>query len=51
MTQEGVRKVDAFTARFKVAEVSWSDAPLDPFMNVNAPEDLERAEALAAAAS
>ncbi|SMF23789.1 molybdenum cofactor guanylyltransferase [Tistlia consotensis] len=48
MTQEEVRKVDVFTARYKLARVDWPLAPLDPFMNVNTPEDLARAEALAA---
>lgn len=47
MTQEAVRKVDVFTARYKLAQIDWPIEPLDPFMNVNTPEDLEKAEALA----
>lgn len=48
MTQEAVRKVDAFTARYKLVQVDWPAEPLDPFMNVNTPDDLARAERLAA---
>ena len=47
MVEEGLRKVDVFTARYGLARVDWPVEPLDPFMNVNTPEDLERAEALA----
>ncbi len=47
MTQEEVRKVDVFTARYKVARVDWPVEPCDPFMNVNTPEDLAAAEAMA----
>jgi molybdopterin-guanine dinucleotide biosynthesis protein A len=47
MTQEAVRKVDVFTARYKLAQVDWPAEPLDPFMNVNTPEDLARAERVA----
>ena len=49
LTQEGVRKVEAFAARFSVAAAEWPSEPIDPFFNVNSPEDLARAEALAAA--
>lgn len=48
MTQEGVRKVDVFTARYKLAHADWPSEPVDPFMNVNTPEDLEQAERLVA---
>ena len=46
LTNEGLRKVEAFIARFPVAIVEWDGEPLDPFFNVNAPEDLARAEAM-----
>lgn len=48
---EDIRKVDAWTARHKVADVAFESEPIDPFFNVNRPEDLEEAEqALAAGA-
>lgn len=46
---EGVRKVDAWTGRFRLATVDFSDRPFDPFFNANRPEDLEEAERLLAA--
>lgn len=45
---EGMRKIDAWTARYRVAIVEFAAQPADPFFNVNAPEDLERARALPA---
>jgi molybdenum cofactor guanylyltransferase len=47
---EGVRKVDLWTARHRLVEVPFCDRPVDPFFNANRPEDLERAAALLAAA-
>lgn len=41
---EGVRKVDIWTARYRLAEVEFSAVPLDPFFNTNRPEDLAEAE-------
>jgi molybdopterin-guanine dinucleotide biosynthesis protein A len=41
---EGIRKVDAWTNRFRLAEVDFPGDPIDPFFNANSPEDLERAE-------
>jgi molybdenum cofactor guanylyltransferase len=46
---EGVRKVDQWTARFRLATVEFPDAPVDPFFNANRLEDLAEAERLAAA--
>jgi molybdopterin-guanine dinucleotide biosynthesis protein A len=46
LTNEGLRKVEAFTERFPVAVVEWPSKPFDPFFNVNAPEDLARAETM-----
>lgn len=43
MIREEVRKVDIFTARYKLVSVYWPDEPLDPFYNVNHPEDFDRA--------
>jgi len=49
--EEGVRKVDTWTARHRLAVVPFPDQPVDPFFNANRPEDLDTAEALLAAAS
>lgn len=43
MIREEVRKVDIFTARYKLVTVDWSNEPIDPFYNVNRPEDFDRA--------
>ena len=42
----GERKIDRWTARHGCAHADWSDQPLDPFFNANAPEDLAAAESL-----
>lgn len=49
MTEEGVRKVDVWTARYRLATVDWPADPIDPFFNANRPEDLAEAERLLAA--
>jgi len=46
MTAEGMRKIDAWTARYGVAEVAWPAEPVDPFFNANRPDDLARAATL-----
>lgn len=43
---EGERKIDRFTARAGCAQAEWPVAPVDPFFNVNTPEDLAGAETL-----
>jgi molybdopterin-guanine dinucleotide biosynthesis protein A len=48
VVDEGVRKVDVWTARHRLAVVRFSDRPVDPFFNANRPEDLDRAAALLA---
>ncbi|MGH6717583.1 MAG: molybdenum cofactor guanylyltransferase MobA [Bradyrhizobium sp.] len=45
---EGIRKIDRWTARYKLATVTWPTAPLDPFFNANTVEDIAEAERLAA---
>jgi molybdenum cofactor guanylyltransferase len=45
---EGLRKVQVWTARYRVATVAWAAEPVDPFFNVNTVEDLAEAERLAA---
>ena len=42
MAVGGVRKVDQWTAGYKVAEVCWPIEAGDPFLNINAPDDLDR---------
>ncbi|HEU0154441.1 MAG TPA: molybdenum cofactor guanylyltransferase MobA [Stellaceae bacterium] len=49
VVEDGTRKVDVFTARYKLATVTFSDRPADPFFNVNRPEDFAAAATLAAA--
>jgi molybdopterin-guanine dinucleotide biosynthesis protein A len=44
--EEGIRKVDLWTARHKLATVPFADQPVDPFFNANRPEDLEAAAVL-----
>jgi molybdopterin-guanine dinucleotide biosynthesis protein A len=46
LVDEGIRKVDVWTARYRLAVVPFPDQPIDPFFNANRPEDLERAAAL-----
>ena len=45
---EGLRKVEGFMTRYRVATVEWPARPIDPFFNVNTPEDLAWAEAMLA---
>lgn len=47
LAEEGMRKIDAWTARHRLAVVAWPLLPFDPFFNVNTPEDLGEAERLA----
>lgn len=47
----GVRKVDAWTGRYRLAEVAFPAAPVDPFFNANHEDDLAEAERLVAAAA
>jgi molybdenum cofactor guanylyltransferase len=44
MTEEGLRKVEDWTKRHRIATVAFDDQPYDPFFNVNRPEDLAEAE-------
>ncbi|HWB52226.1 MAG TPA: molybdenum cofactor guanylyltransferase MobA [Stellaceae bacterium] len=46
VVEEGVRKVDVWTARHRLAVVPFPDRPVDPFFNANRPEDLAAAERL-----
>lgn len=44
---DGLRKVVLWTDRHEAGEALFPAIPFDPFFNVNTPEDLARAEALA----
>ena len=44
LTREGVRKIDVWTARYRLVEVDFPLTGLDPFFNANSPADLARAE-------
>jgi molybdopterin-guanine dinucleotide biosynthesis protein A len=44
--QAGTRRVDAWTAQFRLVHVQFDAVPVDPFFNANRPEDLVHAEAL-----
>ena len=45
---EDIRKIDRWTARYRLATVEWPAVPLDPFFNANTMEDIAEAERLAA---
>lgn len=45
--REGTRKIESWTARHRVALVTYPTEPVDPFFNANAPEDLAEAERVA----
>jgi len=47
LVEEGVRKIDLFTARHKLAVAEWPADPYDPFFNANSPQDLVEAERVA----
>ena len=46
---DGVRKVEVWAARHGIAHAEWPDKPVDLFLNVNSPENLEEAERIAEA--
>jgi molybdopterin-guanine dinucleotide biosynthesis protein A len=46
MLDEGIRKVDVWTARHRLVEVDFATEPFDPFFNTNRPEDLDQAARL-----
>ncbi len=41
---EGLRKIDVWTARHRLASVEFEAGAIDPFFNANTPEDLVEAE-------
>jgi molybdenum cofactor guanylyltransferase len=44
---EDMRKVDRWTARYRLATATWPTDPLDPFFNANTMDDIAAAERLA----
>jgi molybdopterin-guanine dinucleotide biosynthesis protein A len=48
LVEEGLRKIEVWTERHRVALAEWPDAPVDPFFNVNTPEDAAWADRIAA---
>jgi molybdenum cofactor guanylyltransferase len=48
ITTEQMRAVHQWTARYPLAVAAWNDVPVDPFFNVNTPEDAAEAAEIAA---
>ncbi len=46
MTEADIRKVDVWTARYRLIAVNWPTDPIDPFFNANRPDDIAEAERL-----
>jgi molybdopterin-guanine dinucleotide biosynthesis protein A len=44
---EDVRKIDRWTARYRLATETWPAEPFDPFFNANTMDDIAEAERLA----
>jgi molybdenum cofactor guanylyltransferase len=47
LIDEGLHKIEAWTARHGVAIADWPAEPVDPFFNVNTPEDAAEADRIA----
>jgi len=47
LVAENIRKVERWTARYKLATVTWPAEPFDPFFNANTLDDIALAEELA----
>jgi molybdopterin-guanine dinucleotide biosynthesis protein A len=45
---EDLRKIEVWSTRHGVAFAEWPAIPIDPFFNVNTPDDLAAAERVAA---
>ena len=48
LVEEDLHKIEVWTARHGVAIATWPAKPVDPFFNVNTPEDVVQAEHIAA---
>ena len=47
LLDEGLHKIEVWTARHGIAIAEWPAKPVDPFFNVNTPDDAAAAEQLA----
>jgi molybdopterin-guanine dinucleotide biosynthesis protein A len=47
LVDDGLRKIETWTARHGAGIADWPAEPIDPFFNVNTPEEAARAEAIA----
>ena len=48
LNDQALRKMDDFIARLPSSRVMFPADPIDPFFNINTPDDLARAEGLMA---
>jgi molybdopterin-guanine dinucleotide biosynthesis protein A len=48
LVAEGLRKIEIWTSRYGVGIADWPAEPVDPFFNVNTPDDAAQAQAMAA---
>jgi molybdopterin-guanine dinucleotide biosynthesis protein A len=48
LVEEGLHKIEIWTACHGVALAHWPTTPVDPFFNVNTPADAAEAERIAA---
>jgi molybdenum cofactor guanylyltransferase len=48
LAREGTRSVGEWSARYPLAVAEWQTVPVDPFFNVNTPDDVAEAARLAA---
>ncbi|GLQ05820.1 molybdenum cofactor guanylyltransferase MobA [Sneathiella chinensis] len=46
LVDEGLRKILVFAERYSLTSARWEDTPVDPFFNVNHPEDLDFARSV-----
>jgi molybdenum cofactor guanylyltransferase len=47
LVADGLRKIEVWTARHGVAVADWPAEPVDPFFNVNTPQDVAQAAQIA----
>jgi molybdenum cofactor guanylyltransferase len=48
VTEEGMRKVDQWSTRYRQGVAEWPVTPVDPFFNINTPEEAAEADRIAA---
>jgi molybdenum cofactor guanylyltransferase len=48
LVAEDLRKIEIWSSRHGIALAEWPDRPVDPFFNVNTPQDAARANEIAA---